>query len=262
MLKVSVETYIEQSGGSFSTDLFNKGQLRTTEMELTDLLRWTKSQLIVIADQVLAEEQANGFDKKPVTIVDGRKNKSVQEVSPLGSIEFVSRQQFGTVLLDAYNALLELSKVKTGRYKASHYVFLNGVQKATDLSSLENWLKTNPSFKENDLVRIVNIQPYGRRLELLGVTAGRTNPRREDRGRRKGIKTGVTIKKPNGAYQLATRRVKNKYKQNSTVNFTFIPGSLLGIAGSFKRGRAGKNSAGRTYLYPSMVFKVQERGIF
>lgn len=236
------------------------------ELSLKDLLEWTRAALIITADEVLKDEQSQGFDKEPVLIVDGRRGKSVQAVSPLGSIQFVSRQDFGAILLDAYNGLLSRSKVLTGNYISSHYVFYNGEQVATDLKSLQGWLGLlgqGPDFKDGDTIRIVNIQPYGRRLELLGVTAQRSNDRvREKRGKKGQYGPGIGIKTPNGAYQLTARSMITKYKQNAIIKFAFIPGTSLGLTGTFKGGRKGKSpSAGRPYLYPSLVFTIQERGI-
>lgn len=255
-MKISVEMSIIEKGVATES----RGYLRDSEMELKDLLEWTKSQLIVISDQVLREEQAKGFDKFPILLVDGRKDKNVLSVSPLGQIEFVARQQFGDILMEAYSDLHELSKVLTGQYKASHYVFHNGAQVATDLESLKSFI-AKAQFKDNDVVRIVNIQPYARRLELLGVTSTRTQSKRDDPGRRRGKKKGVMIKVPNGTYQLTYRRIRSKYKNNVGIAFKFLPGSSLGLSGSFKSGRKGKNSAGRAYLYPTLVFTLQERGI-
>lgn len=255
-MKLSVEMTVQEGG----LVIDSHGYLRDSEIELEDLLKWTKSQLIVIADKALREEQADGFDKEPIMLVDGRRTKNILDVSPLGQVEFVARQQFGDILLESYNALLELSKVLTGQYKASHYVFQNGIQVATDLASLSSWVKT-ATFQDKDVIRIVNIQPYARRLELLGVTSTRQQARRDDPGRRKGKKTGTLIKVPNGAYQLTYRRIRAKYKQNALIRFTFLPGSALGLSGSFKGGRRGKNSAGRPYLYPTLVFTLQERGM-
>jgi len=231
------------------------------EISLTDLLKWTKTSLIVIADEVLKQEQSAGFDAKPILLVDGKRGRSVLDVSPLGSIEFVARQAFGDILLEAYNGLLRRSKVLTGRYKASHYVFFNGIQVATDLDSLRSWVNSSPTFKNKDTVRIVNIQPYGRRLELLGVTAQRSKPKLDEAGRRSGKRSGKFFKVPNGAYVLTTRSLRAKYKQNALIRFSFLPGSSLGLAGTFKSGRRGKNSAGRPYLYPTIVFTITERGL-
>ena len=231
------------------------------EMTLKDILAWTKTTLIVTSDEVLREEQARGFDEKPLLIVDNRPGKDIRNVNPLGQIEFVSRADFGDILTEAYLGILNRSKVLTGTYIRSHYIFYNGSQIASDLGSLSSWLEASPNFKNGDTIRIVNIQPYARRLELLGVTAQRTQNKREDSGRRNKKKTGTLIKIPNGTYQLTYRSIKAKYKRNVNIRFTFLPGSSLGIVGSFKAGRAGRNSAGRPYLYPTLVFTISERGI-
>lgn len=256
-MKVSVEMYVQEKGVVNES----RGYLRDSDIELEDLLKWTKSQLIIISDQVLEEEQAMGFDKDPIMLVDGRKSKNIMNVSPLGKVEFLARQNLTEIILEAYENLLKRSKVLTGLYKASHYVFLNGMQVATDLRTLTMWLDSNPVFKDNDTVRIVNIQPYGRRLELLGVTAQRTQNRKSDISKKRGSgkPAGTFVKVPNGAYQLTARAMRGKYKNNVSIRFTFLPGSSMGLSGSFKNGR--KKSKGRPYLYPTLVFNVSGRGL-
>lgn len=226
------------------------------EVTLQDLLEWTKATLIVTADEVLKEEQDRGFDKAPILLVDGKKAKSPINVSPLGQIEFIARQNFKDILIEAYIAILGRSKVLTGRYKQSHYVFHNGTQVGNSPSTLKAWLDTNPEFKNNDTIRIVNIQPYARRLEMLGVTAQRSK-----QASNKNKVSSNYVRVPNGVYQLTARAIRSKYKQNSIIRFAFLSGSELGLAGSFKKGRSGKGSKGRPYLYPSLVFTVNERGL-
>ena len=230
------------------------------EWTLADLLQSTKDALVFIASDTLKEEQDKGFDKVPIMLIDGRRGRDILSVHPLGKIEFVARQNFSEILKDTYLGLYKRSPVKTGRYINSHYVFHNGVQVATDQASLDRWLASNPETKDNDTIRIVNIQPYGRRLELLGVTAQRTQMRREDAGRRSKKRTGTMVKMPNGAYQLTARSIRAKYKNNLNVRFTFLPGSSMGLSGTFKGGRK-KNSSGRPYLYPTIVFTINERGL-
>lgn len=254
MVDFAVSLSVEENGRkspeyTLDTDLDGR-------ISLEDLLKFTKASLLIIADQTLTEEQAAGFDEKPVLVVDGSKNKPIENVSPLGQIEFVARVQINSLLLDAYQGILDRSKVLTGRYKGSHYVFFNGQQIATDLTSLETWLKNPPAIGDGDLIRIVNIQPYARRLEMLGVTAQRS---KQSSTRRKGRTNYVRV--PNGVYQLTTRALRSKYKQNVGIKFSFISGSFLGLTGSFKRGRSGRNSSGRPYLYPTIVFSISERGI-
>lgn len=257
-MRFNVEMTVEENGFVQT----KKGYIRDSKMEYADILKWTKSQLITIADQVLEEEQGKGFDKNPVILVDGKKGKNISEVHPLGSIEFVSRQDFGLILPEAYQAILDLSKVLTGRYKDSHQVTWNTATVATDLASLKAWLATGPQIKESDEIRIVNTQPYARKLELRGVTAGRTSMNKKERTfKRKGVTKTIVVNKPNGAYQLALRRMKSKYKNNVGIFFKFLPGSFLGLSGSFKNGKDEK-SKGRPYLYPALIFKIGREGLF
>lgn len=228
------------------------------EMTLEDLLAYTKASLIVIADEILREEQDAGFDKEPVMAVDGKVGKPISSVSPLGQVEFTARADVKDIILETYEALLGRSKVKSGLYIRSHYVFFNGKQVAEEYQSLRSWLES-ATFSDKDTIRIVNIQPYARRLERLGVTSGRQQAKRREQ-KRKGVKTGKLLTTPNGAYALAVRAVRAKFKRNSSIRFAFLPGSALGLTASFKRGRPGKNSAGRPYLYPSIVIDVSERG--
>jgi len=254
-MRFSVEMTVTDGG----TTREGMGYLRDSDMELTDLLQWTKTTLILVSDRVLKEEQAKGFDRKPVLVVDGRRNKPIQDVSPLGQIEFVARTAFGPLLLETYESLLHRSKVLTGAYIRSHFVFWKGIQVASDLQSLKQWLATSPAFKEGDAIRIVNTQPYARRLELLGVTAQRSNPRSGKKRNRDKTAPKVTIKVPNGAYQLTVRAIQAKYKQNLSVKFAFLPGNGFGQPGVFKTGKKG--ARGRPYLFPTIVFKIVERGL-
>lgn len=241
------------------------------EITLSQLLEFTKETLIVTADQVLKEAQSNGFDSDPVMLIDGRRNKNPYTVDPLGQIEYVSRKDFGDILVDAYKGLLLRSKVLKGTYITSHLVFWNGVQIAASLRELEVWLAfSQEKFKDGDTFRIVNIQPYARRLELLGVTAQRSNAKKQVRNKTKRNESQPNIKiisVPNGAYQLTARAIKGKYKNNVSTRFSFLSGSSLGLSATFKNGRSGskksgrKNSAGRPYLYPSIIFKIDEKGI-
>lgn len=238
------------------------------EASLADFLAFTKQSLILIADEVLHEEQGKGFPKDPIVVVDGRTNKSPFDVNPLGSIEFFSKANMEAVILETYQALLGRSPVDTGQYIASNYVFLNGIQVATDLASLQAWLNTQPKFEDKDLVRFVNIAPYGRKLERLGITAQRRSIR-QTKSRDKRGRSGTHILAPNGTYFLTARAIRRKYKRNSVIKFSFIPGSQLGLTSTFKTERGGARSSGlfkrkkpgRTYLYPTITISVQESGI-
>ncbi len=248
------------------------------EITLSELFEFTKFALISTARDVLTQEQEKGFDKDPVVIVDGSYNKAVIDVKPLGKIEFAARQEMKDIILDTYAAILERSPVDTGRYIKSHLVYLNGNLIATDWASLGSWLFTEPEFKERDYIRFVNVQPYARKLERLGVTSKgqrhRAQKSRDSRGR-----SGTHVLAPNGAYFLASRAIRRKYKRNSVIAFKFISGSegYLNVPGQFKTKSGGarqphkglnfhgqrsqKTSSGRKYLYPSITISVDVSGL-
>lgn len=262
-MRFDVEVTVSEKGdGARSYQVNNsRGYLKDTDAELKDILQYIKSRLIFIASDVLKEEQIKGFDKNPVVLVDGKQGVSVLDVKPLGRIEFISRKSIVDILAFAYKSLLELSRVKTGAYKSHHFVYVNTTRVATDLNSMVSWLRSNPVIKDNDEVTIVNVQPYARKLELLGVTSERQSANVKTRTfKKKGVTKTLSVKKPNGAYQLALRRIKSKYRGNISVYFKFVPGSRLGLTASFKKGK-DKKSIGRPYLYPSLFFKVSQGGI-
>lgn len=227
------------------------------DISLADFIEYTRSALIVTADTVLRDEQSMGFDRQPVVVVDGRQGKPVTDVKPFGTIEFVSRANMDDIIIDAYEGILFRSRVDTGLYKSSNYVFHNGTQVASDIQSLKSWLKSGPKFEEKDLIRFVNIQPYARKLERQGVTEQRQQSRTVKPRDKK--KSGGRILVPNGTYYLTARSLRSKYKRNSIIKFSFISGGQLGITGSF---RAKRGKPGRPYLYPTIIISVQESGNF
>lgn len=254
--RFTVDVSVTESGRKrpeYSIDTDLKG-----EVSLVDFLQFMRQVIIVTADEVVREEQSRGFDKNPVVAVDGIVGKPVINVKPFGRLEFTARADMDQIILETYGAILYRSPVLTGQYKSSNFVFLNGQQVATDMSSLTSWLGTNPDFKDGDLVRFVNIEPYARKLERTGVTEQRTTTRSSTRTNKKsGVKT-TKVLQPNGTYFLTARLIRAKYKRNSTIKFDFIPGTQLGLGAVFKNTRRGK--PGRTYLYPSILISVQESG--
>lgn len=226
------------------------------EVSLADFLDFVKQTLIVTADTVLKEEQDAGFDPNPVIAVDGRVGVPVQNVKPYGNIDIVARADIGDIVLDTYQSILDKSPVLTGTYKSSNFVFVNGEQVATDLASLQAWVETDPVLSDKDLIRFVNIEPYARKLERLGVTIDHQQSRTVNK---KNKRTGrsISVGVPNGTYYITARNIRSKYRRNSIIQFEFISGTSLGITGNF-RARRGK--PGRAYLYPSIVISVQESG--
>ena len=240
-------------GYSINSDL--KG-----EVTLKELLEFTKSSLIVIANQSLREEQSKGFDKSPIVVVDGNASKDVANVHPLGKIEFISKANMSAILLETYNSILGRSPVLFGVYKKSNLVLWNNKVVASDLASLNSWLLSNPKFNENDLIKFVNVQPYARKLERLGVTIDRMKTRTVSRKDRKSGKVRQRLLQPNGTYFLTARAIRAKYKFNSIIKFTFIAGGELGLAAKFKTSRRPSEKL-RAYIYPAIVISVQQGGL-
>lgn len=241
------------------------------EITLEELFDFTKRSLIVIADEVLKEEQAKGFDKNPVTIVDNKRGKPVQSVSPFGKIQFIGRQAVGDILIETYQGIIDRSPIKTGNYSKFNFVFYNGTQIAKSMPELVSWLKSYESeIKDKDFFRFANLTPYARRLERLGVSKGRQKQKLSlSKDKRRAAK-GEKSASPNGAYFLTTRAIQRKYKNNSKISFGFISGTQLGFTGiatAFKTGRSGaKRMAKRKkppaqYLYPSIKILVNSQGV-
>lgn len=241
-------------------------------MTLKELVKFLRRSLIFISYDALKEEQARGFDKKPVLVVDGKRNKPITDVKPFGKVEFVSRVAGVDIARDIYAQILKRSPVVSGNYLQSNFVFLNGKQIATNMQELEQWIKSRPVIRENDFLRFVNVAPYARRLERLGVTKNRTsrrrvktNTRRRRRSKDLAIALGLETLAPNGTYFLSTRAAKRKYKNNVSIYFGFIPGSQLGLNATFKTNYSTsrkKKSKPRTYLYPTIkVYFGSLRGL-
>lgn len=249
------------------------------EVSLKDFLDFTKSNLILIADQVLREEQAKGFDKNPVVTVDGRVGKPVINVNPLGSITFTARSNAKDMMLEIYRYILDKSPVDTGNYISNNIVFFNGGLIAKSYDQLAEWFSKDPKIGDNDFFRFVNTAPYARKLERFGVSAGRMRKNRRERrqkSRDKEQRSGAEIRAPNGAYYLAAKSANRKYRNNAKIYFNFIPGSQITFADKtenesfqskkFKTpSRASRQRrpprSPSTYLYPCIKVYIVGAGI-
>jgi hypothetical protein len=244
------------------------------EVSLRQFLEFTKEALIKISLETLKEEQLKGFDKTPIVVVDGSRSKDIFSVSPLGKIEFItSKESALEIIKDTYVEILKKSKIVTGLYLAGNFVFYNGKVVATTLTELSTWLKSSPPIKPGDRVMFINVVPYARKLERLGVTAQRTK-RKLVKSRDKKKRSGEKILGANGTYFLSYRVILAKYKHNVSAKFGFILGSEVGITGKKLKGANGKElrdtyapPKGKKkskkygpYLYPFISISIRERG--
>lgn len=271
-LRAGIEISVTEGGRKAPTyDLASdiKGDLT-----FADLLRFTKNALITISTDTLREEQGRGFDKKPIRLVDGKVGRSELDVNPLGSIEYRSRQDPRKIITTIYQAILARSPVRTGEYAKANVVAFNGVQVANSAESLQAWLDTAPAFTDRDRIRFINTSPYARKLERYGVSKGRQRSVSRPLGKNERDRVGrQRLLVPNGTYALAYRSIRSKFKANSFIAFDLIPGDKLGISqgfGSpahsklrrtFAKNRVNGSSAGRPYLYPTILLYVVQAGL-
>jgi hypothetical protein len=226
---------------------------------LADLLRFTKGALIRISTDVLREEQSNGFDKKPTLIVDGKFNRTIDQVNPLGKIQYVARSSLRELIVDTFDAIRFRTKVVTGEYGRNNIVTFNGYQVANSRESLNRWLDNKGSFEGKDIIRFINTAPYARKLERWGVTAQRTKTKTKKKDKRYSAFMNQ-VQVPNGTYALAYKAIQSKYKNNSFIRFRLVSGSDLGLVGAGRVYKTGK-TRGKPYLYPSILISAVEAGI-
>jgi hypothetical protein len=237
------------------------------EVSLGRFLKYTKEVLLRISLEALREEQDKGFDKNPIVVVDGNKRKNILDVSPLGRIEFHSTLIVGVdVVKEIYNDILNLSRIDTGQYIESNYVFLNGSRIATNLGEIISWSKTKPVLKSGDLITFINIAPYARKLERFGITSKKYSTKKWVKSSDKKKRYGETVLKPNGTYVITANNAKRKYKQNFKIKFTITSGySIPGLENRrFKsvhpKASARERANPRAYLYPTIELRIEAGG--
>lgn len=236
---------------------------------LDDLFNFNQRATFSIAREVLKEEQSDGFDKKPRVRTDNKFGKPDITVLPFGKIEYFARADLGPALVDIMKELELRSPKVSGQYRSGNFLFVNGVKVAAGPKETEAWTKTvlaKKGLSPTDKIRIVNVNPYARKLEYLGITRGKTG-RNMQRGRKSTTrkrKTGsITFLKPQGAYSLTYRLVRRRYKAlASFMKFQFMPNGTDGIyiqAGDGFRNTFVKD--GRPYLYPSIQIRIASEGV-
>lgn len=272
MAEVEMTLRVRESGSRRNVEL----ETDTSGVKtFADFLKFTRSSLIQIASQALREEQAKGFDKNPVIIVDNKVGKSIDSVSPLGKIEFKARVEVSSLLLSIYKLILERSRRSTGFYAANHVVMLRGRIIARNMDQLQAWINSETSIKESDFVSFVNITPYAGFLEREGIRVDSTTntPVRVSRkytSKRRGPSFGKEVRMENGTYFVAARAARNTFKNNARIYFEWTPGSKIGMSelpsADFRGKKLRKTfspsnrvSKGN-YVYPSIVVRFSIAG--
>lgn len=243
---------------------------------LEDFLRVIKRTLIQTSQQVIGEERAKGFPKDALQIVDGKRNKPLSAVNPIGRVEYIARADLGLFALELYDLIEQRSRVDTGQYKRSNWVLYNGDLVASSRVELQSWLTTQREVRRGDTFLFINVMPYARFLERYGIRAdsvGIKRVRSKDRKQRSGSyirgreSEGKFILTANGAYFLAWRAIQRKYRRNTKILFRLIPGGsikgLQSVPAVDKKGRQLRRTykrTGRPYLYPGILFIADDQG--
>lgn len=251
------------------------------DLTYSDFSKYLRTAHIGISKDVLKEEQQRGFDKKPRKRIDNVFDKIEEQVKDFGKIEYFAKQSFTEAFDFIYRKIEEKSPVDRGVYENYNYVFYKGSIVARNRTELLLWLE-NATFTNNDIVRFVNLTPYGRRLEYLGVSKGRQGSSRKTRltkagsrysrfmeGAKKKVRPGDLVSRPNGTYHLVQRSAKARYKSIGKIKHEFLPGNQLvnipimsvGKGLSYK-ARTTFEKDGRPYLYSSIVITLNEAGGF
>jgi hypothetical protein len=236
----------------------------TGEVSAKSLYQDIKQTLILVSKEALAEELAKGFDPKYQTFVDGSRNKKLEDVFALGKVSFVARAETSTLIAEIYKDILDLSRIKTGKYYTNNTVFVNDIQVANSELQLKNYLSSNIGFKHSDVITFVNLAPYARKLERHAVIRGNAGTKKINTKADKRLGSGV-IYHPNGAYVLAQRKAQSKYGKNAYIKFVFKDGgtisNLTGPDRTYKTDSGVESRIGKPYFYPSIVVRLIGEGI-
>lgn len=213
----------------------------TTEQMGRSIAEWVKATTIDVAMNALRQEVGRGFDNEPVVITDGVVRRDPRQVKPFGKIEFVSRTNVADAVMWALAELFRRSPVKTGRYRQSHMVLINGQEAKGNLRA------ALVKVKAGDLVQVVNPQPYARKLE--GATASKRTGRSRRRGSSRQARGGV--------YRPVLRAMVQRWGKTVYVEFNYVKLNL-GVKVWGAQG-GGKNSrrVQRDQVYPALQILVK-----
>lgn len=279
MIAFKVDYTIQDYSRGRSTFRMGSGPVPDKDGKVTAeaLVAFIKQTLIEEAKKEIQTQVSRGFDSGYATIVDGSRSKKIEDVSPFGKIEFASRADLGVVLMKIYEGLRLRAPIDTGLYLDSNLVFQNGRYVAGNLSELQTWVNSNPTIKDSDIIRFINVMPYARKLERYGITQqkGRARARvSKDKKRRSGWMDGKgrqVVLAENGAYFLTYRSIKRLFGRNADIRFELVPGGVIPGLKQFipATNRAGKPlrltyaaKKGRAYLYPSIAVRLVRGGVF
>lgn len=192
---------------------------------------------VQVAEETLMQAvRKEGFTTEPEVITDGVTRRDYHDVKEYGRIEFVQSGTMSEAVAWALDMLRKLSPVRTGRYRNSHIILLNGQgMTGSDLSVLDG-------AKPGDRVQIVNFQPYARKIE--GQRA-----RRRFKVRRRA---GLSDQAPKGVYRQVIAMLQQRYGKTLFVDYKLERLELGGIEAASTSSSPRRK--GGFYTYPVLQF--------
>lgn len=213
----------------------------TTEQMGRSIAKWVQDVTIDVAlNKVLPDAVRKGFDNEPVVITDGVVRRDPRQVKPFGKIEFVARTNIADAVMWALAELFRRSPVKTGRYRSSHMVLINGAEVKGNLRA------ALMKVKAGDRVQIVNPQPYARKLE--GATASKRTGRSRRRGSSRQARGGI--------YRPVLRAMVQRWGKSVYVEFKYVKLNL-GVKVWGAQGGNSKRKVQRDQVYPALQILVK-----
>ena len=182
--------------GSLSFSVATQKTLEETQRILVKVAKREHGKVMATAPRPVS------FDR----FVDGRKGAPEEAVKPTGTILY-TYPRLEVVAQFAMETLFDLSPVRSGKYRLSHTLFLNG-------SAVPNLR----DFKSGDEATISNPVPYSRKIEV---------------GKMKMRVPGTSM-----IYSKAAKIVRARYGNIAKIGFTYR--GLMG--GAIISGRAGNKS--------------------
>lgn len=276
MLTVKVTTkeknFVEMADGRY-TPYQVIAPMTEEETTIQVILENIRQYLIWTAKDALAQELKLGFDPYYITRVDGQNNKRIEDVKPLGKIQYFARQDILEAAIQTYLMIQMFSKVESGDYQKANMVFFNSIMIADNMVDLRKNLSSilqSRTLTKDDTLRFINIAAYARRLETLGITAfsiGSGN-KRWHMSKPTKRRSARFLKPPNGTYWQVAKLVQKRYAVLSGNKFKFelLTGNYLGIGNlslsrGFKRATFSRGRGiGRPYLYPTIVLRLGAEG--
>lgn len=232
---------------------------------INEVLEDLRRELIIYADEVFEFEKKSGFTDKPRIIVDGKFNKPIEGVRPFGKIEYINTAtDFVEEIIMAFDEIEKRSprgvknpgdKFSQVKYRNFNYVYFNRKLVAKNRLELRRWaiFASKKGFSRGDEIAFVNLVPYARKLERLGVVRGkeRNSSARKTRSK-KSRYDNSKVSLPSGVYFQAQRSISRIFRKKAFVKpviFEPLDVQIGGMRNRFAKART-KGGVGRPYLYP------------